>query len=119
MPSFELRYDEDNDVLEVTFASPDERLARSFALNDHIFLYADPSFNILAGMAFYNYSSLLLVSETELTELAGLSEAQRQACLNLLLDRPASLFFDLTDPDQLIARVIAPDLEPLVLSSYP
>src|SRR5207302_8524731 len=100
----------------VTFAFYDETFARTIPLNDHIFLYSDPGLGAVWGITLYSYSRLLEVSETELPALRDLSEEQVQACFNLLARPPASPFFDLTYPDQLIARVKSPGLISLIHS---
>ena len=114
MPSFELSYDEDDDVLEVTFAIFEESFARTVPLNDHIFLYTDLSFSAVWGITLYSYSRLLGVSETELSSLRELPEEQADSLLPLLSRPPASHFFDVTDPGRLIARVRGPNLTALL-----
>jgi hypothetical protein len=71
MATFEMTYDEVEDVLEVTFAAFDERFSRTVALNDHIFLFTDLSFQTVWGLTFYSYSRLLGVSETDFHDPAG------------------------------------------------
>jgi hypothetical protein len=114
MPSFEMQYDEDEDVLEVTFAVFDEHFARTIPLNDHIFVFSDLGFGAVWGLTFYSYSRLLGVSETEFTGLRDLGEDQVSSILAMLSRAPASYFFDLTDPESLIARIASPDLEKLI-----
>lgn len=115
MPSFDMQYDEEDDLLEVHFTVFDERLARSLALNDHILIHTDLSFGSVWGLTFYSFSRLLLVSETEFTALKDLSDKQVESVLALLAKPPASHFLVLTDPAALIARVRAPNLEWLVM----
>ena len=114
MPSFELSYEEDEDVLEVTFDLYDEAFARTIPLNDHIFLFTDLAMGAVWGMTLYSFSRLLGVSETELSSLRDMPEDQAESCLALLSRAPASLFFDLTDPSGLIARVRAPGIASLI-----
>ena len=114
MSHLDLSYDSDEDVLEVTCALFDEHFARSIPLNDHIFLFTDLSLRTAWGLTFYSYRRLIGVSETELTALAGLPEEQASAVLAILSEYPASAFFDLTDPEGLIARVQVPRLEALL-----
>ena len=59
------------------------------------------------------------VSETEFTAIKDIPEAQRALVLHLLSREPASHFFDITYPDALIARILAPKLQSLVQSSLP
>ncbi len=114
MPSFDMRYDEEEDFLEVTFEVFDERFARSFPLNDHIFVHTDLGFSAVWGLTFYSYGRLLGVSETELTGLQELADEQIDRVLALLGKPPARHFFDVTDPQSLVARVRAPNLYDLV-----
>jgi hypothetical protein len=114
MGYLDLSYDPDEDVLEVTFTVFDEHFARTVTLNDNIFLFTDLSAQNAWGLTFYSYQHLLQVSETEFTALKDLPEEQVAALLSLLSRRPAALFFDLTDPESLIARVLAPRLAPLL-----
>lgn len=117
MGSFDLSYDEEEDVLEITFALYDELTARTVPLNDNIFLFADLGLQNVWGLSFYSYSKLLQVSETEFTALRDVTEAQRNLVLALLGREPASYFFHITYPDALIARVDAPNLRSLIQGS--
>ena len=114
MPSFDISYEEDEDVLEVTFALFDETFARTIPLNDHIFLFTDLGMGAVWGITLYSYSRLLGVSETELAALREMTEEQTNAILSLLARPPASHFFDVTDPGGLIARVRAPAVSALL-----
>ena len=119
MASFDMRYDEEDDVLEVTFAVFDERFSRTMPLNDHIFLFTDLGFGAVWGLTFYSFSRLLAVNETEFSALKELPFEDVEACLGLLSQPPASHFFELNDPNNLIARVRAPHLEALVVEPEP
>ncbi len=114
MASFEAAYNEDEDVLDVTFETNDEQLARTLALNDHVVLYTDPLLGSVWGLTFYSYHKLLLVSETEFTALKEIDPARAQVLLGLVARPPASLFFDITDPEAYIARIRAPRLDELM-----
>lgn len=114
MASFDLSYDADDDVLEATFAVFDERFVQSLALNDHIFIFADPGLHAVWGLTLYSYARLLEVSETELTGLREIPDERADAILSLLAAPPAAHFFDLTDPDALIARVRGPSVPALM-----
>ena len=114
MGSFDISYDADDDFLEATFAIFDENLSRSVALNDHVFLFTDLGLQTVWGLTFYSFSRLLGVSETEFTALKDLPTPQVEAILSLLTKPPASHFFDLTDPEGLIARVNAPSIHRLL-----
>jgi hypothetical protein len=114
MSSFEMAYDADEDVLEITFAHYDENFARTITLNDHIFVFTDLGMQTVWGLTFYSYARLLGVSETDFTALREVTDAQAEQILRLLSVPPASLFFDLTDPERLIARVGAPKVQALI-----
>lgn len=110
MPAFDLSYDEEEDVLEVTFGLFDERASRPIVLNDHIVLMTDLTRRTVWGITFYGYAHLLAVSETELSGLKEAADADAEALLRLLTMPPASAFFDVTRPHERIARVLAPRL---------
>ena len=114
MASFDMRYDEEDDVLEVTFAVFDEQFSRTMPLNDHIFIFTDLGFGAVWGMTFYSFSRLLGVNETEFSALKELPVEEIEACLGLLTQPPASYFFDLNDPANLVARIRTPKVETLV-----
>jgi hypothetical protein len=116
MSSFDLSYDSEDDVLEITFGLYDETVARTVPLNDNILLFSDLALQTVWGISFYSYSKLLEVSETEFTLLGEMTESQRGLVLRLLSREPASYFFDITYPDTLIARIVAPNLRRLIRS---
>lgn len=114
MTSFDISYDGEDDYLEVTFAVFDENVSRTVPLNDHIFLFSDLALQTVWGLTFYSYRRLLGVSETDLTSLRGLPAPQVESVLGMLSRPPASHFFDLTDPEGLIARINGPSLHALL-----
>jgi hypothetical protein len=114
MASFELNYDEVEDALEVYFETFDEHFARTIPLNDNIVLYTDMAFSVVWGMAFYDYSRLLEVSETYLDGLLPLPEAQRQKTLSLFAAPPANLLLEVLDVAGLRALVKSPSLHELM-----
>jgi hypothetical protein len=114
MPSFEIAYDGEEDVLEAVFASYDERFARTITLNDHIFLHTDLGMGAVWAITMYSYARLLGVNETEFTSLREMTDAQAAQVFALLTTPPASLFLEVTDTDRLLARVRAPSLQPLL-----
>ena len=114
MRSFDLSYDAEDDFLEVTFAVFDENMSRTVALNDHILLFTDLGLQAVWGITFYSYARLLGVSETDMTALRPLPQAQIDSILSLLSKPPARLFFDVTDPEGLIARIEAPSIHRLL-----
>jgi len=114
MASFELIFEADEDVLEVTFEAFDESFARTISLNDKILLYTDLMFQNVWGLTFYDYSRLLQVSETHLDGLNSLEDADRNRLLALLAKPPASRFLNVFHPGELRALVQSPSLQELM-----
>jgi hypothetical protein len=114
MPSFEIIYEEDEDVLEATFAYFDEYFARTVPLNEAIVLHTDTNLNTTYGITFDSYTRLLGVSETHMDGLRPLSEVDARRILSLLSQPPARYFLEVIDPGDLRARVKAPDLSDLL-----
>ncbi|MCW3054237.1 MAG: hypothetical protein JWN14_3407 [Chthonomonadales bacterium] len=114
MASFELIFEADEDVLEVTFEAFDESFARTISLNDNIQLYTDLMFQSVWGLTFYSYSQLLQVSETHLDGLTLLEEPDRNRLLALLAKPPASRFLNVFHPGELRALVQSPSLQELM-----
>jgi len=114
MSSFDISYDEEEDVLEVTFGEPDEAVTRTLPLNDNILIHSEITLQNLWGLSFFSYSKLLGVSETEFTSISALTQAQQDLVIRLLSTEPGSLFFDVTYPDALIARIKTPNLRSLI-----
>jgi hypothetical protein len=110
MSSFELSYEEEEDVLEVTFETFDEHFARTIPLNDKIIIYTDLSFTAAWGISMYSYMRLLEVNETHLDGLRPLPEADARRLMNLLYAYPLAHFLEVLDPGELLARVKAPQL---------
>jgi hypothetical protein len=114
MPSFEMIFEEEEDVLEVTFETFDETFSRTVALNDNIVIYTDLGLVNAWGITFYDYAQLLQVSETELGALESLEEANKAKILALLSRAPISHFLRIVDSNLLLAQVKAPSLEALI-----
>jgi len=115
MGSFDIAYDADEDVLEVSFDDgTDGEEWQTIALNDHIVIQTDEPITRLWGVTFHSFVKLLGVSETEFTALKEYDEDTVNAILRALSQPPASFFFDLTDPEALIARISGPSVESLV-----
>jgi hypothetical protein len=114
MASFELIYEEDEDVLEVTFATFDENFARAITLNDNIVLHTDTGLRTAWGLTLYSYAQLLQVSETHLDGLRPLNGQQLQQLLRILATPPVSCFLQMIAIGELRALVKAPNLEQLL-----
>jgi len=114
MASFEIIYEEDEDVLEVTFAAFDEHFARAIALNDNIVLHTDISLTAAWGLTLYRYNQLLQVSETHLDGLRPLDGLTLQRVLTLLAKPPISGFLQMLDLGDLRALVKAPTVSQLI-----
>ena len=114
MASFELIYEEEEDVLEVTFALFDEHFARVISLNDNIMLHTDTGMSVAWGLTLYSYRQLLQVSETHLDGLRPLDPAALRAVLRVIAVPPLSLFLEMLDVEGLRALVKAPDFTSLL-----
>lgn len=114
MPSFEMIYDTEEDVLEVTFEVFEETFARTIALNERILLFTDTSFQSSWGLNFDGYGTLLQVNETVLDGLNALSEPNRLRILQLLAEPPVSYFLEVRDKGEGIAVIKSPTLEALI-----
>ena len=115
MNSFEIIYEAEEDVLEVTFdsMSVDESLSRAIALNEEIVLHTDALMSAAWGITFYSYARLLQVTETHLDELEPLDTNNRNRVLAMLLKEPVSKFLEILDTEQLRALVKAPRISEL------
>jgi hypothetical protein len=116
MTSFRLAYDAAEDVLVASFGEESDAESRHVPLNDHIDLWADVERTTVHALAFRAYSRLLGVSETYFSALREADDETVSATLRLVAEPPASRFFDLTDPEGLIARVLSPRIEELFQS---
>lgn len=114
MASFEMIYEAEEDVLEVTFEAFDESFARVITLNNNLLLYTDLMFQTVWGLTFYSYGQLLQVSETHLDGLSLLPDADRLRLLALLSTPPASRFLKVFHPGELRALVLSPSLGDLL-----
>ena len=114
MSSFELIYEEEEDVLEVTFEVIDENFSRSIALNENIVIHTDSGLTSIWGITFYSYKTLLQVSETHLDGLRELPFESVHNLLGLLARSHASPFISMLDSENLRALVKSPKLEELL-----
>lgn len=114
MASFEMIYDEDEDALEVTFATFDESFARTIPLNDYIVIHTDLALTTAWGVSFYSFARLLEVSETHLDALRPMPVTDARRVLSLVLTYPLSLFVDPIDPDDFRVRVKSPLISDLL-----
>ena len=114
MSSFEMIYDEDEDLLEIVFEVMDENFARSVPLNENILLHTDSNLTSVWGLTFYSYKTLLQVSETHLDSLRELPEDTTRKFLRLISKPPVSPFLVMLEDSALRALVKAPKLEELL-----
>ena len=114
MASFELIYEDADDVLEVTFTAFDETFARTLPLNDSIVLYTDTSVRTAWGLTIYSYASLLQVSETHLDNLRGLPDAAARQILAVMQRPPLSAFFKILAAADFRVLVKSPGLKELM-----
>jgi hypothetical protein len=114
MPSFEIIYEERDDVLEVSFGFFEEDFPRSISLNEAIVLHTDSGLTAVLGITFYSFARLLGVGETQMDRLTSLSEIEARRVLMLLSQPPADSFLEVVDAENLLARVEAPNLQDLL-----
>lgn len=114
MASFELIYEAEEDVLEVTFTAFDEHFARTLPLNDNIILYTDTSVRTAWGLTIYSYASLLQVSETHLDNLRGLPPEAARQIVAVLHRPPMTAFLKILDAADFRALVKSPGLKDLM-----
>ena len=114
MPSFEMIYEEEEDVLEITLVAFEEHFARTIPLNDNIVLHTDTSFSSVWGMTFYSYWQLFQVNETFLEGLRELPADTARQILVLINKPPASHFLQVLDAETLRAQIKVPNLQQLL-----
>ena len=113
MYSFEMVYDDSEDVLEVTFDSVDENFSRSIALSEEIVLHTDANIETGWGLTIYSYSHLLQVGETDLHDLANIEEPYRSRLVRIINSEPISRFLNITVLEAFRARILAPRISEL------
>lgn len=110
MHSFSMSYDASVDQYDVRFSLSSDDYARCIPLNDHIFLYTDQAIQTAGGMVYYSFSRLLGVSETEFSNLQELDDNDFSRVIKLIGSNPCSYFLDITNLEELVARVNLPTL---------
>lgn len=113
MLSVALDYDADHDWLDISFGDHDG-LTHEFQLNDHVTVTTDTTLSRVVHVGLREYVRMLLVSETEFTNLRDEDPDTVEELLYLMTVPPLSRLFDLTDPEALVARVCAPTISQLV-----
>jgi hypothetical protein len=114
VPSFDISYDADDDVLEVCFEVFDDSQARALQLNDNIVVFANRSLTRVWAITLYAYRTLLSVGETVFTGLGDLPEAEAEATVEMLCTGPVTGFLDFFDREESVARVLTPHLRALL-----
>ncbi len=114
MPSFEILYDANEDVLEVSFAVYEEAFSRTVPLHDQIVLYTDLQLAHGWGLAIYGYAELIEEGTVTLDGLRGFSEEHQAQLLDVIRDLPIRLFVEVKDPKTLLAVVHAPSLDAII-----
>lgn len=112
MISLNLYYDAEDDWLDVSFGFQDE-LTRAFALNDQITVYTNSVMSRVTRITMGEYARMILVNETEFTSLRDEDPDTIEDILFLLNRPPANRLLLVTDPEGLIARVLAPTIQEL------
>ena len=114
MPSFDISYDADDDVLEACFEVFDDSQARALQLNDNVVVYANRGLTRVWAVTMYAYQTLLSVGETVFTGLRDLPESEAEAAAEMLCTGPVTRFLDFFDPEESVARVLTPHLRDLM-----
>ena len=114
MASFEIIYEEEEDVLEATFAVFDEPFSRAIPLNENIVIHTDTGVSTVWGISIYSYAQMLQVSETHLDGLREMEAGSLARIWNVLRDPPVCYFLNVFDPAGFRALVKAPNLLPLL-----
>jgi uncharacterized protein YuzE len=123
MVETQIRYDEESDSLQITFAPG--LSATGLELNENILLRVDRSAGEAVGLTIFNFSVLAQPTEMgprslPLTGLADLSPDMRDLSLSILRRTPVSEYFRLSayapsaDPRELVPITL---LEPTVMTS--
>ena len=123
MVDTQIRYDEESDSLQITFAPG--RSATGLELNENILLRVDRSAGEAVGLTIFNFSVLAQPTEmgprsVPLTGLADLSPEMRELALAILRRSPVSEHLRLSayapsaDPRELVPITL---LEPTVMTS--
>jgi uncharacterized protein YuzE len=123
MAETQIRYDEESDTLQLTFAPG--KSATGLELNENILLRVDRAAGAAVGLTIFNYSVLAQPTEmgprsVPLTGLAELEPPLRELALAILQRSPASdhlrlsAFAPSADPRELVPIVV---LEPLAVVS--
>lgn len=114
MPSFEIQYDADEDVLDVTFEVFDESFSRTITLSEQIVIYTDLMFQNGWGITLYGFQELCEAEEVELEGLASVPPAETEKIRLLLENTPVGCFLTVTDWKALKAKVQPPHLSALL-----
>lgn len=94
MSRFEIAYDSEEDVLEVTFESFDEHFARTVSFSENIVVYTDLMLSSVWGVTIYGYVESLEEGEFELEALTNATPGDRGKLISLMTRQPLSLFIE-------------------------
>ena len=94
MSRFEIAYDSEEDVLEVTFETFDEHFARTISFSENIVVYTDLMLSTVWGLTIYGYVESLEEGEFELDALKQANAGDRVKLVSLITRQPLSLFIE-------------------------
>ncbi len=114
MSSFEVSYDDLEDVLEVTFGDMDGRNSQSIALCDTVFIFTDLTRQSVWGVTIYNYRATLDLDFLCLVNLLEVSSEQAKLVSNLLEQPPIDQFLKIVDFTSYNCEVMSPTLVSLI-----
>ena len=114
MPSFEISYDADEDILDVQFGEIFDPSVKTISLNENIVIVTDIALTHVYQITFFGFQKLVEVSETEFSALADLTQQQAGLVIMLIASGECSSFFPFTKPEGWLARVQYPRFNHLI-----
>ncbi len=115
MSGFEMAYDSEEDVLEVTFETFDEHFAKTIPLGENVIIYTDLMLSSVWGLTLYKYVETIEDGEIEIDSLKKAEISGNGPYHALLKRQPISLFMELIEEKPGFARYLAPCLDELIL----
>ena len=114
MSGFEMAYDSEEDVLEVTFETFDEHFAKTIPLGENVIIYTDLMLSAVWGLTLYGYAETLEAGEIEIESLKKAETSGIGPYHALLTRQPISLFMELIEEKPGFVRFLAPSLDEII-----
>ena len=119
MRDFHMAYDEEGDILYLSFVS--NRRASTLSLNDYVVLRYDPQAREAVGMTIIGFSDLLAVEHAgeslPLRDLAELPDQLGMLVWDLITRPPVTLYLQITENNQLMTRLTHLSLADLLMAA--